>query len=281
MIRSRATTGAVLDAAVDLVSRRVPGPAGILVLTSLPLRFLEAWLANRLLQLGESASDHVSYLTSLSLLVTLALLPACWGRAVFVRSCALALSAGPEGFHRLPLRQKLRLRPSGFFSYLYAAAFFELLFLATGWTIVAIPLLALLSGLAAATSHLDGRPGLLASLLRVARNAQPLGVLAGLTTVFLFAVPVAFINLSLLFQILVWAAGGMTGAAGSWWQVALSWENQQFVVLAVAGALLLTEPFWLASLVVTVRQARARQSGEDLAAWFDALRNRGQEEEVA
>jgi hypothetical protein len=278
VIRSRLTTGAVLDAAVDLVSRRVPGPAGLLVLTSLPLRFLEAWLANRLLQLGENASDHVSYLTSLSLLVTLALLPACWGRAVFVRASALALSAGAEGFHRLSFREKLRLSPSGFLAYLYAAALFELLFIAMGWTIVAIPLLALFSGLAAATSHLDGRPGFFASLLRVVRNAQPLGVLTGLTTVFLFAVPVAFLNLSALFQILVWAAGGMTGAASSWWQVALSWDNRQFVVLALAGAVLLVEPFWLASLVVTVRQARARQSGEDLAAWFDALRGRGEEE---
>lgn len=278
MIRTRLTTGAVLDAAVDLVSRRLPGPAGLLILTSLPLRFLEAWLANRLIQLGDDASDHVSYLTSLSLLVSAALIPAIWGRAVFARSCALALSAGGEGFHRLPLRDRLRLPLAGFLSYLYAATFFELLFIATEWTLVAIPVLALLTGLAAATSPLEDRPGFFASLLRVARNARPLGVLAGLTTVFLFALPVAFINLSALFQILVWAAGLMTGATDSWWQAALSWYNQQFVILAVAGAMLLVEPFWIASLVVTVRQARARQSGEDLAAWFDALRNRGQEE---
>jgi hypothetical protein len=279
VIRTRLTTGAVLDAAVDLVSRRIPGPAGLLILTSLPLRFLEAWLANRLLQLGDDASDHVSYLTSLSLLVTVALLPAFWGRAVFARSCALALSAGGEGFHRLPLRDRLRLPPGSFLSYLYAAAFFELLFIASEWTLVAIPFLALLTGLAAATSPLEDRPGFFTSLLRVARNARPLGVLAGLTTVFLFALPVAFINLSALFQILVWAAGLMTGATDLWWQVALSWSNQQFIVLAVAGAMLLVEPFWIASLVVTVRQARARQSGEDLAAWFDALRSR--QEEVA
>lgn len=278
MIRSRLTTGAVLDAAVDLVSRRIPGPAGLLVLTSLPLRFLEAWLANRLLQLADNASDHVSYLTSLSLLVTVALLPAFWGRAVFARACALALSAGGEGFHRLPLRERLRLPPTGFLSYLYAAAFFELLFIASEWTVVAVPFLALLTGLAAATSPLEDRPGFFGSLLRVVRNARPLGVLAGLTTVFLFALPVAFVNLSALFQILLWAAGLTTGATHPWWQAALSWSNQQFILLAVAGAVLVVEPFWLASLVVTVRQARARQSGEDLAAWFDALRNRGQEE---
>jgi hypothetical protein len=278
VIRSRTTTGAVLDAAVELVSRRIPGPAGLLVAASLPLRFLEAWLANRLLQLGENASDHVTYLTTVSLLVTLALLPAFWGRAVFARCSALALSAGAEGFARLPLREKLRLPPGAFLSYLYAAALFELLFFAMGWTLVALPLLALFTGLAAATSPLEGRPGVLASLLRVVKSFQPLGVLAGLTLVFLFALPVAFLNLSLVFQILVWAVGGMAGGASAWWSAALGWSNQQFVVLAVAGALLVVEPFWLASLVVTVRQARARQSGEDLETWFAALQGRGEEE---
>jgi hypothetical protein len=279
VIRTRLTTGAVLDAAVDLVARRLPGPAGLLVLTSLPLRFLEAWLVNRLLQLGDGASDHVSYLTSVSVLVSATLLPAFWGRAVFARSCALTLSAGGEGFHRLPWRERLRLPLGSFLSYLYAATFFELLFISTEWTIVGLPFLALLTGLAAATSPLEDRPGFMASLLRVARNARPIGVLIGLTTVFLFALPVAFINLSVLFQLLVWAAGLLTGAADSWWQTALSWENQQLVVLAVAGAVLIVEPFWIAALVVTVRQARARQSGEDLAAWFDALRR--EQEEVA
>lgn len=277
MIRTRLTTGAVLDAAVDLVARRLPGPAGLLVLTSLPLRFLEAWLINRLLQLGDGASDHVSYLTSLSVLVSAALLPAFWGRAVFARSCTLALSAGGEGFDRLPWRERLRLPLGSFLSYLYAATFFELLFISTEWTIVGLPFLALLTGLAAATSPLEDRPGLIASLLRVARNARPIGVLAGLITVFLFALPVAFINLSVLFQVLVWSAGLLTGAADSWWQTALSWENQQLVVLTVAGAVLIVEPFWIAALVVTVRQARARQSGEDLAAWFDALRREPKE----
>jgi hypothetical protein len=45
-------------------------------------------------------------------------------------------------------------------------------------------------------------------------------------------------------------------------------------VLAMNGAVLLVEPFWLAALVAAVRRARARQSGEDLISWFSSLRSR-------
>lgn len=274
MVRGGISTTSLLDEAVDLVSRRVVGPAGLLVLTSLPLRFLEAWLANRLLQLGDDASDYVSYLMTLSVLVTLALLPAWWGRAVYARACALTLTAGAEGYARLPLREQLRLSPSGFLAYLYAAAVCELLFFAVGWTIVAVPFLALLSGLAAATSYLEERPGFSASLRRMFRHAPPLGVLIGLILVFCLAVPVAFVNLLVLFQLLVWLANGTTGLNGSWWSVVLGFDNPQFLLLALYGAVLLVEPFWLAALVAAVRRARARQSGEDLVSWFSALRFR-------
>lgn len=274
MLRSGISTTSVLDEAVELVSRRVTGPAGLLLLTSLPLRFLEAWLATRLLQLGGDATDYISYLTTLSVLVTLALLPAWWGRAVYARACALALTAGAEGYARMPLREQLRLSPAGFFAYLYAAAACELLFFAVGWTIVAVPALALLSGLAAATSYLDERPGFSASLLRAVRHAPPLSVLIGLTLVFCLAVPVVFLNLFVLFQLLVWLASGTTGLNSSWWSVALSFDNPQFLLLALAGAVLILEPFWLAALVAAVRRARARQSGEDLVSWFSTLRSR-------
>lgn len=276
---TRFSTSAVLDEAVELVSRRAAGAAGLLVLTLLPLRFLEAWLANRLAQLGGNATDYVSYLTSLSVLVSLALVPALWGRAVYVRSCTLGFSigtaAGPESLARIPWRERLRLRPAAFLSYVYAAAVFELLFVALGWTILALPILAVLSGVAAAISQVDeeeDRPGLLASLGRVLRHTRPLGVLMGLAAVFALAVPVVFLNLFVLFQLVVWLMSGTTGIDGAWWSTALSFNNLQFVFLALAGALLVLEPFWLAALVATVRRARARQSGEDLAAWFKALR---------
>lgn len=266
----------VLDEAVELVARRVPGPAGLLILSSLPLRFVEAWLLNRLLQLDEP-TEYIDHLISLSVLVSCALLPALWGRAVYARSCALALTGSASGLARMTWRERLRLPLGGFLSYVYAASLFELLFLTVGWTVVAIPVLALFSGLAAAVSPLDGKPGLLASLIQVVRHARPPMLLMGLALIFLLAVPVAFANLYVLFQLFVWLASGTTGIDASWWSVALSYQNPQFLLLTFAGALLLVEPFWLAALVAAVRRARARQSGEDLTAWFAALRARDEE----
>jgi hypothetical protein len=265
----------VLDEAVDLVARGVPGWAGLLALTALPLRFLEAHFVNRLVQLGAGARGALGDATAISWLVTLALLPALWGRAVFVRACVLELGGTAPGISRMPLRQRLRLPPAGFAAYVYTGLVYETLFFALGWTLVALPALALLTGLAAATSFgspLDEPPGLLASPLRVLRHARPLSTLAGLTAVLAVALLVAFLNLTILFLLLLLLADGTAGLDLSWWNGALSWDNRLFVLLLLAGAVTAVEPFWLAALTVTVRRARARQSGEDLAAWFAGLR---------
>ena len=276
MSRSGVPVSTVLDEAAELV-RALPGWAGLLALASFPLRFAEAHFVNRLAQLGAEATEYMNHLTAISWVITFALLPALWGRAVFARACSLALSGG--GLGRMPTRQVLRLSPAGFLSYVWVALVCEALFFAVGWTVIALPLLALLIGLAAATSSLQERPGLLASLLVVLRHARPLGTLLGLAIVFVIALPVAFLNLSVLFWFLLWLAGGTTGLDLSWWQVALTWNNRQFVLLVLAGALSLVEPFWIAALVATVRRARAQQSGEDLRAWFAALR--AEDEEAA
>jgi hypothetical protein len=266
----------VLDEAVDLVSRGVPGWAGLLALASLPLRFCEAHLWNRLAQLGAGARGAMGHVDAISWLVTLALLPALWGRAVFVRACLRELSgsaAGAPGTRataRPPLRQ--RLLPPGFASYLYAALVFEAFFYALGWTLVALPLLALLTGLAAATSALDETPGLLASPLRVVHHARPPFTLIALSAVFTAALLVAFLNLTALFWLTLALGDGTAGLDLSWWKGALSWDNRPFVLLLLAGAVTVVEPFWLAALTVIVRRLRARQSGEDLAAWLAALR---------
>ena len=273
MSRSGVSVSAVLDESAELV-RALPGWTALLVLTSLPLRFAEAHLVNRLLQLGKDAPDYLNHLTAVSGVVTLMLLPALWGRAVFVRACGLALTGGTSGMARMPWRQVLRLSPAGFVSYLYTALICETLLVAVGWTMVALPVLALLTGLAAATSDLHERPGLLASPLVVLRNARPLWVLVGLALiVFLMALPILFLNVSILFGFLLWLADGTGSFDLSWWRGALSWENRQFVLLMLEGALLALDPFWIAALVVTVRQARARRSGEDLRAWFASLRS--------
>lgn len=267
---------AVLDEAAELVPREAAGWAGLLALTSLPLRFLEAHFFNRLFQLGDDATNYVGYLLSLSWLVAFALLPALWGRAVFARACALALSGRAAG-RGAPLRA---LRPSfaSFVAYAYAAIVAELLLVLFGWTFVAVPLLALYAGLAAATSYLQERPGPLESLVLPMRALRPFFPFLGLTMVFGVALLLAFINLLFLFSLGLWLAGGASGLDLSWWAVALAPDNQQFMLLLAACAVTVVEPFWIAALVAAVRRVRARESGEDLAAWFADIRNRDREE---
>ncbi|HWN44213.1 MAG TPA: hypothetical protein VNW71_18460 [Thermoanaerobaculia bacterium] len=267
---------AVLDEAAELVPRELASWAGLLALTSLPLRFLEAHFLNRLFQLGDNATDYVNYLLSLSWLVAFALLPALWGRAVFARACALALSGRAAG-RGAPLRA---LRPSfpSFAAYAYVATIAELLLILFGWTVVALPLLALYAGLAAATAYLQERPGPLASLALPIRTLRPFFPFLGLTAIFAVALLLALINLFFLFALGFWLAGGASGLDLSWWQVTLTPDNQQYLLLLIACAVTVVEPFWIASLVAAVRRVRARESGEDLAAWFADIRNKDREE---
>jgi hypothetical protein len=268
---------AVLDESAELVSRDVPGWAALLALTSLPLRFLEAHFLNRLLQLDESAPQHVAYLVSLSWLVAFAFLPALWGRAVYAHACSLAFS-GRSGSRQVPAALALRLPLRTLVSYAYAATVAELLIVAFGWTWVAMPVLALYSGLLAATAPLQEQPGLLAPLLLPIRRLRRVFPFLGITAVFVLAVPIVFLNLYVLFQLGLALATGTSGLDLSWWNVALGFENQQFVILVVAGAVTVLEPFWIAALVAALRRARAQESGEDLAAWFAEIRSRELEE---
>lgn len=251
--------------------REMPGWAGLLALSALPLRFAEAHLANRLAQLGEGASSHLGHLTALSTLVTLALLPALWGRALFTRAAARRLAGRAGAAGDLPLSRELRLPLAGFASYLYTAAWAELTFLGLGWTFVALPLAALLSGLAAVVSPGDERPGLLGSVASLWQKAPPLTVLAGLAFVFTLAVGVVLLNVYFAFQIGLWLAGALPGLDLAWWQVALSFENRLFVAFVTVIAVTLVEPFWLAALVAATAAARSRQTGEDLRARFAEL----------
>ncbi|HYN21034.1 MAG TPA: hypothetical protein VE078_08745 [Thermoanaerobaculia bacterium] len=272
----RISVTAVLDEAVELVSREVPGWAGLLALTSLPLRFLEAHFFNRLFQLDESATEYVNYLLSLSTLVALALLPALWGRAVFAKACSLALSGRSPG-RGTPLRA-LRPSLSTLTAYAYAAVFADFLLVALGWTGIVLPVIVLYGGLAAATSFLQERPGPLASLAVPLHAIRPLAPFLALTFIFGVALVIVLFNLLVLFQLVLWLASGASGLDLSWWQVVLTPDNGQFMLLLAAGAVSVVEPFWLAALVAAVRKVRARQSGEDLAGWFAEIRS---EEEAA
>jgi hypothetical protein len=68
----------------------------------------------------------------------------------------------------------------------------------------------------------------------------------------------------------------MAGAAGARmarWSQLFSFENRRFVLMIIAGALIAVQPFWIAANVMLVAKAGAEETGEDLRAWFRALRN--------
>jgi hypothetical protein len=274
-LSGRGSLAAYLDEAAELVVRQVPEWAAVLALSALPWRLLEVHFANRLMQLGGRAADYFDHLLALSSLVSVALLPALWGRAVFVRACVLGLQARA----RVPARLVLRLPVAAFIGYAYAALVWSGLFQAMAWTVVLVPILALGSGLTAATAPLAGeaarRPGPLASLGLALRAAPRPMVGVALAAIFALACGVAFVNLLVLFELGLWLAGGIPGLDLAAWSLALGLGNRHFLLLVLAGAVTVVEPFWLAALVVAVRAARARESGEDLFARFAELRAGG------
>lgn len=277
MNRPAAPVGAVLDEAVELVSRVVPRWAALLALASLPLRFLEVHFLNRLIQLDTTAPQHVGYLVSLSWLVAAAFLPAIWGRAVYAHACALALAGRSDPAARTALRIPMRT----LVGYAYTATVAEMLMVLLGWTMVALPVVALYAGLAAVTAPLQERPGPFASLAVPLKALRPVFPFFGLTLVFALALPLAWANLYFLFQIGLALASGTAGVDLSWWNAALTLENQQFNLLVLAGAVTVLEPFWLAALAAAVHRARSQESGEDLAAWFSELRKKAATREDA
>jgi hypothetical protein len=272
--RDRLSILAVFDEAAGLVTREVGGWAGLAVLAALPLRFLEAHFLNRVLELGKHAGDYGHYLVSISWLVTLALPLAFWGRAVLAHAVVLALSGeGQSGRQtgRQTVRQAWKLPPAALAAGFYAFLFTQLLLLALSLTVAGAAAAVLLSGLAAATVHLQRRVGPFAPLATLFAHARPLRVYAGLLFLAALAFVVAAVNLAALFSLGLWAAGGLPGVELARWRALLSFSNPHFLLLLTAGATLAVEPFWIAALTVAVHRTRARQSGEDLRAWFEEI----------
>jgi hypothetical protein len=246
---------------------RIAAPwLGVLWLSSLPLRLLQAQFAARVLELGPEAREHGDALGALALSTLLALLPCLLGRAFFVRAAWLGLRS-----ERAPGKEALRVPIGSLLGYAYAALLFEALFFATAPTVVAIPLCVTGAGLAAANVSLSEPAGLVRPLRALAAAFGQGRVLFGLAFVFGVAFVVAMVNLHFLFQLGLWLAGGIPGLDLTAWATLLSFGNARFVLALLAGSSLLVEPFWLAALTVYVYRLRARETGEDLRLWFARL----------
>ena len=257
----------VLDGATDAVARVFAPWVGGLWITTAPLRLLQVHFAGRLLELGPEARQYGNHLHGIALAATAAFVLSVLGRAVFVRACALRLRA-----RDVSGREVLRLPAGGFFGYVYVGLLLELLFYATAVSVVAIPVFVLLSGLAAATSNLTTRPGLLGPLLAIFRHGARAKILLALLVVFATALVLSVVNLYFVFQIGLWLLGGVAGLDLTAWQGRLAPSNPGMWLVLAAGASLLVEPYWLAALVVYIHKVQSRESGEDLRLWFDRLR---------
>lgn len=263
----RISVSATLDEATELVVRNAAPWLGLLWLTSVALRLLQAAFAARILELGAAASEYGDALRLHALLISAALLVSLWGRAVFVRACWLGLRSETAA-----AASALRVPGGALLAYVYVALLFEALFYASALTLLAMPLCILASGLAAAQLPFVERPGLLGPLRVLARSFAQLRELLALQAVLAVAFVVAAVNLYFVFQLGLWLAGGVPGLERSAWAQLLSLGNTRFVLALLAGASLAVEPFWLAALTVFVHRLRSRESGEDLRLWFLRLR---------
>ena len=267
MIRAPLSTTSVLDEAADSVRLAAPW-TGVLILTSLPYRFAQAIFVDRLLDLGGEATRYGNYLMLIATMTMVGFVISRWGRLVFARAIRIAGESGDA-----PGRDALRISPAVFLNYLYISAFAEFLSLLTFLVCIAPALITMLSGLAIGSAEMNEHPSIAAPFRRVARYGRELKVVAALMLVFICALIVAAVNVIAAFGIGLWLAGAFGGFDAHRWAILLSFNNHRAVVTMIAGAVIAVEPFWIAAHVTLVRKAGAAETGDDLRAWFEELRN--------
>jgi hypothetical protein len=261
----------VLDDAAEIVPLVALPWLGLLWLTAIPLRFLQAHIITRLAELGPEASRYGHHLATLATWATLFFVVSLWGRAVFVRAVHLRLRT-----HDAPGPAALRVAAPSLACYIYVALAIEAVGYAAMLSAVVMPLAVMLAGLAAATAPLVTRPSLIAPWREVLAATRGGSVLVGLLLVFAAAWLLASANLYFAFQLGLWAASAVPGLDVSRWGALLRFGNFRFVLVLLAGGSLAVEPFWLAAMTVHVHKLRARASGDDLRLWFDRLRREAQ-----
>lgn len=256
----------VLDDAEAAVARLASPWLGVLWLSALPLRLLQVHFLDRVIEFGASAGEYGTYLGELSLAIAGASLVALYGRAVYVRACGLEIDTG-----RRPGGRAFVLPAGPFANYLYLSFAIEVLFLLIGLSILPIPVLMLLAGLAAASWEFSGSPGLVGPWRTLFAHSRPLLPILGVVLVVSVAFWVVWINLFFLFHLVLWLGHGVMNTDLGRWRMVLGPDNTTFVLLVAAGAWMLIEPFWLAACVAYARRVRGQSSGSDLAAWFAEL----------
>lgn len=240
--------------------------AGLLVVTALPYRFLQALFLDQLLEVGAAASQYGNLLGGTANLIVVSILIALWGRAVYARACRLALSRGTT-----PGREAWRVPAAALASYVLTSSAVLLGSYLSIFTCFGVFVMAVLAGLAIGTMELNERVSLVQPFRLIGRHARVL-LLLGIVLVFFCGLFVALVNLAAAFGLVIWAASAIGGFDAPNWHLLFGGGNRRFVLLLIAGAFVTIEPFWIAANVVFVRKAGAEERGDDLRAWFEELR---------
>jgi hypothetical protein len=257
----------ILDDTADVVARTAAPWIGVLWLTALPLRLVQAELVATVLGLGANVGGYGHLLRALAAVAALAFVLATLGRTVYVRACLLAIRTAAR-----PGREALAVGTTTALTHLYLALIAEALFYLLSFTLVVPALTITASALVAAVAPLADRPGPLRAFRVLAAAARSGGALLALQLVFAVAFVIAAINVLAAFHAGLWLASAVPGLELASWAHRFSAGNPRFVLLILVGALLVVEPFWLAAHASCVHRARVRETGEDLRAWFERLR---------
>ena len=241
--------------------------AALLVITSLPYRFLQAVFLDQLIELRGNASHYGHLLGATANMIVATVLVALWGRAVFARACRLAMARGAA-----PGRAAWRVPLAAFASYVLTASVVILAGYISLLTIVGFAVTVMFAGLAIGTMELNERADIFNPFRLIGRYARTVTVPLALVLVFFCALLVAFVNLAASFNLGIWIASAIGGFDAPRWPLLFGMSNRRFLLMLFAGAIMIVEPFWIAAHVVFVRKAGAEESGDDLRAWFAELR---------
>lgn len=268
MIRAPLSTTSVLDEAADSVRTAAAPWLAVLILTSIPYRFAQVVFVERLLQLGGDASHYVNYLQSIATMTMVAFIVSRWGRLVFARAVRLAGESGAT-----PKRETLRIPFATFLNYLYVCAFAEVANLMLLIICITPALFTVFNGLAIGSAEMNDHPSLVAPFKRIGKYTKDIRIATAVMLVFGCAFIVAALNVAAAFAFGLWLAGSIGGWDAHRWALLISFENRRFLLVVIAGAVIALEPFWIAAYVTLVRKAGAVETGDDLRAWFEELRN--------
>lgn len=268
MIRAPLSTTSVLDESASIVRATASPWVGLLLITSLPYRFMQAVFADRIIELGSNASQYGDVLRTTADFTCLAFLLSLWGRAVYARACRLTSASGAA-----PGREALRVPLAAMASYVLVASIAESVTYLLFVTVIGIAIGAILSGLAVGTMELNDSPGVLGPLRRLARYGKETRVIVALAFVFFCAFIVALLNMAALFAGCLELLSTIGGWDAPRWHILMSFSNRRYILMIIAGALLVIEPFWIAANVLLVRKTGVAESGDDLRVWFEELQH--------